>query len=291
MRRTPEASWPTRGVPLGHVHFFHIEHGDIWARDMGPQFTRSSSGGCASTTGTSTCGGTRSRRATLSTLEEAVRPHRGRRIIDVPMLDAQAGPEHGRAHDPRGRQRDAQRPRHDDRRRIRRHPAEPGAGPVLRRAGAGDRLRAAEHLRAEPGLAGLPGSSWRDEYRRMLGVRKVIWIPDRRRRGQRDVPRSARRRTPRTESRRHRHPAHRRLHGCSPPTGTRTRSSGSCPPKGRPGTGDAAGCPRRDARRADAPLVSGAEPPAARARLRHPLGGRRPSPASRSRSCESPCRS
>jgi Porphyromonas-type peptidyl-arginine deiminase len=32
------------GVRLDHVHFFQIEHLDIWARDMGPQFTRSRSG-------------------------------------------------------------------------------------------------------------------------------------------------------------------------------------------------------------------------------------------------------
>ena len=33
-----------RGVPLDHVTFFHLEHLDLWARDMGPQFVRSSSG-------------------------------------------------------------------------------------------------------------------------------------------------------------------------------------------------------------------------------------------------------
>ena len=33
-----------RGVPLDHVHFFHIPHLDLWARDMGPQFTRSRAG-------------------------------------------------------------------------------------------------------------------------------------------------------------------------------------------------------------------------------------------------------
>ena len=31
-------------VPLDHGHFFHIEHLDVWARDMGPQFTRSRAG-------------------------------------------------------------------------------------------------------------------------------------------------------------------------------------------------------------------------------------------------------
>ena len=33
-----------KGVPLDHVHFFQIEHLDIWARDMGPQFRPSRSG-------------------------------------------------------------------------------------------------------------------------------------------------------------------------------------------------------------------------------------------------------
>ena len=53
-----------RGVPLAHVHFFHIEHGDIWARDMGPSSRATPPATCASTTGTSTCGDTRSPRAT-----------------------------------------------------------------------------------------------------------------------------------------------------------------------------------------------------------------------------------
>jgi agmatine deiminase len=34
----------THGVPLDHVHFFHLEHLDLWARDMGPPFVRSLSG-------------------------------------------------------------------------------------------------------------------------------------------------------------------------------------------------------------------------------------------------------
>ena len=31
-------------VPLDHVHFFHLEHLDLWTRDMGPQFIRSLAG-------------------------------------------------------------------------------------------------------------------------------------------------------------------------------------------------------------------------------------------------------
>jgi agmatine/peptidylarginine deiminase len=32
------------GVPLGHVHSFQIEHGDIWARDTGPNSLGASQG-------------------------------------------------------------------------------------------------------------------------------------------------------------------------------------------------------------------------------------------------------
>lgn len=33
-----------RGVPLDHVRFLHIPHGDLWARDIGPQFVRNRAG-------------------------------------------------------------------------------------------------------------------------------------------------------------------------------------------------------------------------------------------------------
>ena len=63
------------GVPLDHVHFFHIEHGDIWARDMGPQFTRSRSGRLRINDWNFNCGGTKSPTASEH-VRRALRPHR-----------------------------------------------------------------------------------------------------------------------------------------------------------------------------------------------------------------------
>ena len=81
----------SNGVPLDHVHFFHIEHGDIWARDMGPQFTRNSSGRLRINDWNFNMWGYEEPESDLSTLEEPVdRTVAG--IIDVPVLDARAAP-------------------------------------------------------------------------------------------------------------------------------------------------------------------------------------------------------
>ena len=191
------------GVPLDHVHFFHIEHGDIWARDMGPQFTRSRSGrlrindwnfnmwGYEEPDSDSACSKSPS---TAPSPPSSMSP-----------CSTRERDEHRRAHDPRGRKRDSQRARDDGRRRIRRHSAQPGAEPFLRRTGSGDRLRPAEHLRAEPGLARLQAPR-RERVSAHAGRQENHLGPHRRRRGQRNVPWRAGAAHPRAERERHRHP-------------------------------------------------------------------------------------
>lgn len=79
------------GVPLDHVHFFRIEHFDIWARDMGPPFTRKRSGRLRINDWNFNYWGNEERDSPNSTFEEsfdrAVAP-----AIHVPLLDARAGP-------------------------------------------------------------------------------------------------------------------------------------------------------------------------------------------------------
>src|SRR5262245_7844732 len=79
------------GVPLDHVHFFQIEHLDIWARDMGPQFTRSRSGRLRINDWNFNYWGYEEPDSFNSSFEEsfdrAVAP-----ITKVSTLDAQAGP-------------------------------------------------------------------------------------------------------------------------------------------------------------------------------------------------------
>ena len=58
---------------------------DLWGRDMGPQFTRSLRASCASTTGASTTGVTRSQTA-CAAFRRAVRSHAAS-LIDVPSLE------------------------------------------------------------------------------------------------------------------------------------------------------------------------------------------------------------
>ena len=163
------------GVPLSHVHFFHIEHGDIWARDMGPQFTRDSSGNLRVNDWNFNMWGYEEPDSELSTLEEAV-DRAVARAIDVPVLDAREGPSTG------------VRMIHE--------------GGSVSHNGHGTMI-AVESVVIQRNLGPgrfcggeapvtdydqpntyAPNPDWpackalvEEEYRRMLGVRKIIWVP------------------------------------------------------------------------------------------------------------------
>jgi agmatine deiminase len=79
-----------KGVPLDHVHFFQIEHGDIWARDTGPQFTRSRSGRLRINDWNFNFWGYEEPDSELSLFDEPFDRTVGS-IIKVPILDARAG--------------------------------------------------------------------------------------------------------------------------------------------------------------------------------------------------------
>ncbi len=179
----------TRDVPLDHVHFFRIPHLDLWARDMGPQFTRSRAGLLRVNDWNFNFWGYEEPDSFNSTFEEPF-DRRVARLLKVPCIDAARGRDRCALH-PRGRQRLTQRTRHDDRRGVGGHAAQSRPRSLLRRPGAGDGLQSAEHLRAQPGLAGVPrprragvpadarrpqdhlDSHWRD--RRHRGVPRCAW--------------------------------------------------------------------------------------------------------------------
>jgi agmatine deiminase len=78
------------GVPLEHVHFFHIPHGDIWARDTGPQFTRSVNGRLRINDWNFNMWGHEEPDSDLSLFEEPF-DRTVASLIDVPAIDARAG--------------------------------------------------------------------------------------------------------------------------------------------------------------------------------------------------------
>jgi agmatine deiminase len=84
----------TNGVPLNHVHFFHIEHLDIWARDMGPQFTRNRAGRLRINDWNFNYWGNEEPESDNSTFEELF-DRAAAAAINVPTLDAKAGPATG----------------------------------------------------------------------------------------------------------------------------------------------------------------------------------------------------
>jgi agmatine deiminase len=78
------------GVSLEHVHFFHIPHGDIWARDTGPQFTRSVHGRLRINDWNFNMWGHEEPDSELSLFEEPF-DRNVASLIDVPSIDARAG--------------------------------------------------------------------------------------------------------------------------------------------------------------------------------------------------------
>ena len=84
----------TNGVPLDHMHFFHIEHLDIWTRDMGPQFTRSLSGKLRINDWNFNYWGYEEPDSFNSSFEESF-DRAVAAAINVPVLDARAGPVTG----------------------------------------------------------------------------------------------------------------------------------------------------------------------------------------------------
>ena len=81
-----------RGVPLGHVRFVRIPHLDLWARDMGPQFTRSLDGRLRITDWNFSFWGYEEPDSFNSTFEEGF-DRRVARLFKFPSVDAARGPD------------------------------------------------------------------------------------------------------------------------------------------------------------------------------------------------------
>jgi agmatine deiminase len=163
------------GVPLGHVHFFHLEHADLWARDMGPQFTRSRSGQLRITDWNFSMWGAEEPGSENSTFSEGF-DRAVASVLDVPVLDTRPGP-------------------HTDVRMVHEGGSvtHNGRGTMVavesvviqRNLGpgrfCGGQAPVTDYARPNTYA---PNPDWpacrarvEREYRRMLGVRKVIWVP------------------------------------------------------------------------------------------------------------------
>jgi agmatine deiminase len=164
-----------RRVPLGHVHFFQMEHLDIWARDMGPQFTRNRSGQLRINDWNFNYWGNEEIDTFNSTFEES----RDRAIaaaIDVPTLDARSGPSTGvrMIHEGGGVTHNG----HGTMIAVESVVIQRNLGPGRFCGG-----QAPSTDYDQPNTYA-PNPDWpackalvEAEYRRMLGARKVIWVP------------------------------------------------------------------------------------------------------------------
>jgi len=164
-----------RGAPLDQVRFFHLEHADIWARDMGPQFTRSRSGKLRINDWNFNMWGAEEPGSDSSTFSEAF----DRAVADtlrVPAIGARPGPATGvrMIHEGGGVTHNG----HGTMIAV--------ESVVIQRNLGRDRFCGGEDPVTDYGQPNTyaPNPDWpackalvEEEYRRMLGVRKVIWLP------------------------------------------------------------------------------------------------------------------
>ncbi len=260
-----------RGVPLGHVHFFQFEHLDIWARDMGPQFTRSRSGKLRINDWNFSYWGNEEPDSFNSTFEEGI-DRTIASLIDVPTLDARPGPATGvrMIHEGGGVTHNG----HGTMIAVESVVIQRNLGPGRF---CGGQAPVTDY--DEPNTYA-PNPDWpacrslvEEEYRRMLGAKKVIWVPT----GIvedngtfRGRPGEAR---PRAPLRRRRHSARRRLHALHHERPHRRVPALRVARHGSARPGEPVARSGGDAGPGVAPLAPGPEPRAASAGLRHHFQG------------------
>lgn len=164
-----------RGVPLNHVRFHRLEHGDLWARDMGPQFTRSRSGRLRINDWNFNMWGHEEPDSEASLFDEDF-DRLVASTIRVPVLDALGGLSTGVRMIHEGGS--ASHNGHGTLIVVESVVMQRNLGPNRFCGG-----QAPVTDFNQPNTYA-PNSDWEackilveDEYRRMLGVRKVIWIP------------------------------------------------------------------------------------------------------------------
>jgi agmatine deiminase len=164
-----------KGVPLDHVHFFQIEHGDIWARDTGPQFTRSRSGKLRVNDWNFDYWGYEEHDSDLSLFDEPF-DRTVASIIKVPTLDARGGAVTGvrMVHEGGSVTHNGQ----GTMIAVESVVMQRNLGP---NRFCGGQAPVTDHN--QPNTYA-PNPDWpacktlvENEYRRMLGVKKIIWVP------------------------------------------------------------------------------------------------------------------
>lgn len=163
-----------RGVPLDHVHFVHIPHGDLWARDMGPQFVRNRLGNLAVSDWNLNYWGYEEPDSERSLFDEPF-DRDAASAVDVRTLDTRPGPTGVRMVHEGG---SASHNGHGTMIVVESVVMQRNLGPG--RFGGG---RAPATDFSQPNTYA-PNPDWpacrtlvEAEYRRLLGVKKFIWVP------------------------------------------------------------------------------------------------------------------